>query len=81
MYSIQNKRNSVVAKRIIRSLKNNIYKYITSISKNVYIFKLNVMVFVIKKLKNTVPWMYVIGHLNREEIVGKFYKKELQKTN
>ena len=81
MYSIQNRRNSVVAQRIIRSLKNNIYKYITSISKNVYIFKLNVMVFVIKKLKNTVPWMYVIGHLNREEIVGKLYKKGLQKTN
>ena len=38
--------------------------------------------FVIKKVKNTVPWTYVINDLNREEIVGTFYKKELQqKTN
>ena len=26
-------------------------------------------------------WTYVIGDLNAEEIVGTFYKKELQKTN
>ena len=38
--------------------------------------------FVIKKVKNTVPWTYVVNDLNREEIVGTFYKKELQqKTN
>ena len=35
----------------------------------------------IKKVKNTVPWTYVISDLNREEIVRTFYKKELQKTN
>ena len=33
----------------------------------------------IKKVKNTVPWTYVVSDLNREEIVGIFYKKELQK--
>ena len=38
-------------------------------------------VFVIKKVKNTVPWTYIINHLNGEEIIGTFYKKELQKTN
>ena len=38
-------------------------------------------VFVIKKAKNTVPWTYVISDLNGEEIVGMFYKKELQKPN
>ena len=38
-------------------------------------------VFVIKKVKNTVPWTYVICDLNKEEIVGTFCKKELQKTN
>ena len=38
-------------------------------------------VFVIKKVKNTVPWTHVISDLNREEIVGTFYEKELQKTN
>ena len=34
-----------------------------------------------KKVKNTVPWAYVISGLIGEEIVGTFYEKELQKTN
>ena len=38
-------------------------------------------IFVVKKIKNTVPWMYVISDLNKEKIVGSFYEKELQKTN
>ena len=37
--------------------------------------------FVIKKVKNTVPWTYVINDLNGEEIIGTFYEKKLQKTN
>ena len=37
--------------------------------------------FVIKKVKNTVPWTYVINDLNGEEIMGTFYEKELQKTS
>ena len=35
----------------------------------------------IEKVKNTVPWAYVIHDLNGEDIVGTFYEKELQKTN
>ena len=38
-------------------------------------------IFVISKIKNTVPWTYVINDLNGEEITGSFYDKELQKTN
>ena len=38
-------------------------------------------IFVIKQIKNTVPWTYVISDLNREGTVGSFYEKELQKTN
>ena len=38
-------------------------------------------VFVIKKVKNTMPWTYVINDLNEENIVGTFYKNELQKTS
>ena len=38
-------------------------------------------VFVITKVKNTVPWTYVINDLNGEKIIGTFYEKELQKTN
>ena len=37
--------------------------------------------FVIKKVKCTVTWTYVISDLNGEEVVGMFYEKELQKTN
>ena len=35
----------------------------------------------IEKVKNTVPWTYVISDLKVEEIVGAFYEKEFQKTN
>ena len=140
MYSIHNEGKSVVAERFIRTLKSKIYKYVTSISKNVYIDKLDDIVdeynntyhatikmkpidikdntyintdkeindkgprfkvgdhvriskyknifakgynpnlskevFVIKKVKNTVPWTYVINDLNGEEITGTFYEKE-----
>ena len=38
-------------------------------------------VFMIKKVKNTVPWTYVINDLNGDMIIGTFYEKELQKTN
>ena len=146
MYSTNNEGKSVVAERFIRTLKSKIYKHMTSISKNVYIDKLDDIVdeynnkfhttikmkpidvedntyintdkeinnknpkfkvgdhvrtskyknifakgytpnwsaevFVIKKLKNTVPWtLNVIKDLNGEEITGTFYEKELQSTN
>ena len=35
----------------------------------------------IKKVKNKVPWTYVISDLNGVEIIGTFYEKEMQKTN
>ena len=41
MCSIPNERQFVVAERFIRTLKTKIYQYMTSISKNVYIGKLN----------------------------------------
>ena len=40
MYSIHNEGTSVAAERFIRTLKSKIYKYMTSISKIVYIDKL-----------------------------------------
>ena len=143
IYSTHNEGKSVVAERFIRTLINKIYKYLTSISKNVYIDKLDAIVneynntyhrtikikpidvkgntynnirkevndkdpkfkfedhvriskyknifakgytpnwseeiFVIKGIKNTVPWTYIINDLNGEEIIGTFYEKELQK--
>ena len=41
VYSTHNEGKSVVAERLIRTLKNKIYKYMTSVSKNVYIDKLD----------------------------------------
>ena len=41
MYSTYNERESVVAERFIRTIKNKIYKYMTSTSKNMYIDKLD----------------------------------------
>ena len=38
-------------------------------------------VFVVSKIKNTVPWTYVVSDLNGEKITGSFYEKELQMTN
>ena len=38
-------------------------------------------IFITKKVKNTVPWTYVINDLNDNEIIGTFYEKELQETN
>ena len=145
MYSTNNKGKSVVAERFIRTLKNKIYKYMTSVPKNVYIDRLDDIVkeynityhksikikpvdvkdntyidfkkevndknpkfkvgdhvriskykniftkgympnwseeiFIIKKIKNTVPWTYAINDLNGEEIISTFFENELQKTD
>ena len=145
MYSTYNEGKSVVAQRFIRTLKNKLYKHMTTVSKNVhydvlddiakkynntwhstikmkpidvkdntytnidkkinnkdpkfkvgdlvriskyenvfakrYVLNWSEEVFVVNKIKNTVPWTYEINDLNGEEIVGSFYEKELQKTN
>ena len=136
MYSIHNEGKSVVAERFIRTLNTKIYKYMTLVTKNVYINKLDDIVgeynntyhrsiklkpvdfedntyiyfkkevndkdpkfkvgdhiriskyknifakgympnwfeevFVVSKIKNKVPWTYVINDLNSEEIIGTF---------
>ena len=50
MYSTNNERKSVVAERFIRTLKSKIYKYMTSISENVYIDTLD---DIVDECKNT----------------------------
>ena len=37
-------------------------------------------IFAVSKIKNIVPWAYVVSDLNCEEITGSFYEKELQNT-
>ena len=97
IYSTHNEGKSVVAERFIRTLRNKIYKYKTSISKNVNIDKLD---DIVNKYNNTYHKTvkmepadvkdntyiifgkyYFINDLNVEEIVGTFYEKEFQKTN
>ena len=50
MYSTNNEGKSVIAERFIRTLKNKIYKYMTAISKNVYI---NTLDDIVKEYNNT----------------------------
>ena len=140
MYPTHNEGTSVVAERFIRTIKNKIYKHMTSISKNVYIDKLDdivneysntkhrttkmkpidvkdntyidfgkevndndpkfkvgdhvriskyknifakgytskwcVEVFVIKNIKNTVPWTYVVMILMVKKLLKHFMKKD-----
>ena len=38
-------------------------------------------IFVVKEIKNTVPWTYAVSDLNGDETVGSFFEKELQKTD
>ena len=136
MYSTHNAGKSVVAVKFIRSLENNIYKWLlcqkifdvlddivheynniyhrtikvrpidvksdcfaeyneefkvgdhvtiskcfTHIFAKGYTPNLSEEIFVISKIKYTVPWTCIINDLNGEEIVGTLYEKELQKTN
>ena len=50
MYSPNNEGKFVIAERFIRTLKNKIYRYMTSLSKNVYIDTLD---DILKKYNNT----------------------------
>ena len=38
-------------------------------------------VFVVNKIKDTIPWTYLISDSNDGKIAGSFYGKELQKTS
>ena len=56
MYSTHNEGKSVVAGKFIRIFKNKVYKYMTSVSKNVYIDKtddilINAILHIITQLK------------------------------
>ena len=50
MYLIHNEGKSVVAETVVGTLKNKIYKYMTSISKMLYIDKLD---YIVNKYNNT----------------------------
>ena len=50
MHSMYNEGKSAITERFIRTLKNKIYKYMTSVSKNIYIDKLD---DIVNKYNNT----------------------------
>ena len=53
MYSTHNKEKSVIAERFIRTFKIKNYRYMTSISKSVYIDKLDDTITIAHKYNNT----------------------------
>ena len=55
-------------------LENRISKYKNIFAKG-YMPNWSEEIFVIKKIKNTVPWTYVLNDLNGEEIIDSFYEK------
>ena len=63
MYSTNNEGKSVVAERFIRTLKSKIYKHMTSISKNVYIDKLDDIVNEYNNTYHTIIKMLKIIHI------------------
>ena len=63
----------------ISKLKKNIFAkgYTPNWSEEAFVIKKDKN----KKVKNTVPWTYIINDLNGEEIIGRFYEKELKKNS
>ena len=73
MYSIHNEGKSVVAERFIRNLKTKIYKYMTSVSKNIYIGKLG---DIVAKYNNTYYKTMKMKPVDVKDIAYIDFKKE-----
>ena len=78
MYSTNNEGKSVIAERFIRTLKNKIYKYMTSISKNVYIDKLDDTV---RKYNNTYRTSIKMKPIDVKDNRYVDFKKEINDKN
>ena len=78
MYSTNNKGKSVVAERFIRTIKNKIYKYMTSISKNAYIDKLD---DIVKKYNNTYHTSIKMKRIDVKDNTYIDFKKEVHDKN
>ena len=75
--------NSIVKKLMLKILNLKLLILLEYQNIKLFLQKVTLQIeeaFVMKKVKNTVPWTYVISDSNREEIVGMLYEKELQKT-
>ena len=74
MYSIHNEGKSVVAERFIRTLKTKIYKHMTSISKNVYIDKLD---DIVNEYNNTYYRTFKMKPIDAKDNTYIDFKKEV----
>ena len=74
MYSIHNEGRSVAAERFIRTLKIKIYKYMTAISKNVYIDKLD---DIVNEYNNTYPRIIKMKPVDVMDNIYVDFKKEV----
>ena len=74
MYSTFNNKQSIVAERFIRTLKNKIYKYMTAISKNVYINNLD---DIVKEYNNTYHRTIKMKHIDVKGNTYIDFKKEI----
>ena len=84
MYSTLNNGKSVVAERFIRTLKNKIYKYLASISKNIYIkmkpvnVKPSIYIDFYKENNNKAPNFKVADHVTISKYKSVFAKGYFQ---
>ena len=78
MYSTNNEGKSIVAERFIQTLKNKIYKYMTSISKHVYIDKLD---DIVKKYNNTYHISIKMKPVDVKDNTYIGFKKEVNDKN
>ena len=78
MYSTNSEGKPVIAERFIRTLKNKIYKYMTSISKNVYIDKLD---DIVKKYNNTYHTSIKMKPVDVKDNTYIDFKKEVNDEN
>ena len=76
MYTTFNEGKSVVAERFIRTLKNKIYKHMTTIGKNVYI---DVLDDIFNKHRNTVHSSIKLGPKDVTDVKYVEYSKETNK--
>ena len=78
MYSTNNEGKSVIAERFIRTLKNKIYKYMTLISKNVYIDKID---DIVKEYNDTYHASIKMKPVNVKDNTYIDFKKESNDKN
>ena len=78
MYSRHNEGKSIVDERFIKSLKNKICKYVTSISKNAHIDKLNDIVNDSNKEINDKDSKFKIGDIVRILKYKSFFAQKSQ---